>query len=244
MGKALPPIHIVITPLGTAIDIIAPPLDKWKPEVIYAFTSMPKSVKDVRDNLRFAWSKYCGPNGAPEVREITIEKPWLGETIEQVMEKFDAIIEHASKEFREREIKWHISITGGTNLLAIGMALSASTHLLPVYYTLPGDKHAELRSIPSQLVIDIPVFDQLGPAVNLLRKSKTKVELFSLINQLNSPISVESLAKKMDKTKTAIYAQVTPMIDCGMLVKQDKSTYTTTTLGKLAYRRWKGNSKS
>ena len=48
----------------------------------------------------------------------------------------------------------------------------------------------------------------------------------------------------MDKTKTAIYAQVTPMIDCGMLVKQDKSTYTTTTLGKLAYRRWKGNSKS
>ena len=47
----------------------------------------------------------------------------------------------------------------------------------------------------------------------------------------------------MDKTKTAIYAQVTPMIDCGMLVKQDKSTYTTTTLGKLAYCRWKGNSK-
>jgi hypothetical protein len=124
------------------------------------------------------------------------------------------------------------------------MALSASTHLFPVYYTLPGDKYPELRSKPSQLVIDIPLFDQLGPAVRLFRKSRTKVDLFRFIFDSPDPLTVERIAKEMDKSPQAIYAQITPLIGCGILEKKKNSTYHSTTVGKLAYHRWKGNGQS
>ena len=84
----LPPVHILVTPLGSTVDIIQAPLDKWKPEVIYAFTSMEESIQRVEENLRFAWNINCGPNGPPEVRKICIEEPWLGNTIQDVMEAF------------------------------------------------------------------------------------------------------------------------------------------------------------
>ena len=245
MGKSvLPPVHILVTPLGATVDIIEAPLDKWKPEVIYAFTSMEDAVTNVLENLRYDWSRHCGPNGPPEVRTVHIDKPWQTNTIEDVMAEFDEMVERTSIEFSKREIIWHVSITGGTNLLAIGMALSASTHLFPVYYTLPGDKYPELRSKPSQLVIDIPLFDQLGPAVRLFRKSPAKVELFRLIDDSPEPLVVERIAKEMDKSQQAIYAQITPLIECGVLEKKKNSTYHSTTVGKLAYHRWKGNGPS
>ena len=242
----LPPVHILVTPLGSAVDIIEAPLDKWKPEIIYAFTSMMNSVDGVKENLRFAWNQHCGPQGPPAVRTVTIEKPWQTNTIENMMVAFDEMVEKTTDEFAQigREIEWHVSITGGTNLMAIAMALSASTYLFPVYYTLPGDKHPELRSKPSQLVIDIPLFDQLGPAVRLFRKSSTKVDLFRFIFDSPDPLTVERIAKEMDKSPQAIYAQITPLIGCGILEKKKNSTYHSTTVGKLAYHRWKGNEQS
>jgi len=237
----LPPTHILVTPLGSAVDIIEAPLDKWKPEIIYAFTSMQDAVTSVLENLRYDWSRHCGPNGPPEIRTVHINKPWQINTIEDVMAEFDEMVEKASIEFSEREIKWHVSITGGTNLLAVGMALSASTHLFPVYYTLPGDKHPELRSKPSQLVLDIPLFDQLGPAVRLFRKSPTSVELFRFIDDSAEPLAVERIAKDMNKSKQAIYAQMTPLVNRGVVEKKKNHTYDSTTVGKLAYNRWKGN---
>lgn len=169
-----PPVHILLTPLGSTVDIILAPLDRWKPEVIYAFTSMEESIHRVEENLRYAWNVNCGPNGPPDVRKVPIEKPWLANTIQDVMAAFDQVIEDTIQEFPHRKIEWHVSVTGGTNLMAIGMALSATTHLMEVYYTLPGDKHPELRATPSKLVVDIPLFEQLGPAVNLLRKKPNK----------------------------------------------------------------------
>ena len=53
VGAKLPPVHILVTPLGSTVDIIQAPLDKWKPEVIYAFTSMEESIQRVEENLRF-----------------------------------------------------------------------------------------------------------------------------------------------------------------------------------------------
>ncbi len=89
VGAKLPPVHILVTPLGSTVDIIQAPLDKWKPEVIYAFTSMEESIQRVEENLRYAWNINCGPNGPPEVRKVTIEEPWLANTIQDVMAAFD-----------------------------------------------------------------------------------------------------------------------------------------------------------
>jgi hypothetical protein len=147
-------------------------------------------------------------------------------------------------EFPNREIKWHVSVTGGTNLMAIGMALSATTHLMEVYYTLPGDKHPELRAHPSKLVVDIPLFEHLGPAVHLLRKSPTKVKLYETIKKSPNPITVGRMVRDMGTTDKAVYAQLKPLIDCGLVVKGDGSTYSTTTTGDLAYQRWKGSPQS
>ena len=245
-GTELPPVHILITPLGTTVDIIQAPLDRWKPEIIFAFTSMPESIERVNENLRYAWNLHCGPNGAPEVRAVTIDKPWQSNTIQDVMSAFDEVVESTNADFNKsgRAIKWHVSITGGTNLMAIGMALSASTHLFPVYYTLPGDKHPELRSKPSQLVIDIPLFDQLGPAVRLFRKSTTKVKLFELIHEAEEPLTVGRMAEDLDKSKQAIYPQLGALIVAGVLEKNENATYISTTTGTLAYHRWKGNVQS
>ena len=240
----LPPIHILLTPLGSTVDIILAPLDKWKPEIIYAFTSMDASIQGVEENLRYAWNIHCGPNGPPEVRKVSIEKPWLANTVKDVMTAFDMVIEDTLLEFPKREIKWHVSVTGGTNLMAIGMALSATTHLMEVYYTLPGDKHPELRARPSKLVVDIPLFEELGPAVRLLRKSATKVKLYEAIKKSPTPVTVDRMVMDMGTTDKAVYAQLKPLIENGLVVKSGGSTYSSTTTGDLAYQRWKGSSKS
>jgi len=240
----LPPLHILLTPLGSTVDIILAPLDKWRPEIIFAFTSMEDSIQRVEQNLLHAWSTNCGPDGPPDVRKVPIEEPWLANTIQDVMAAFDQIIEDTNQEYPHREIKWHVSVTGGTNLMAIGMAFSAATHLMEVYYTLPGDKHPELRSTPNKLVVDIPLFEQLGPAVNLLRKSPTKVKIYELLKKSPTPLRVEAIVKKSLTTDKAVYAQLKPMVKHGLLTKGDGSTYTTTTTGDLAYQRWKGSTTS
>jgi hypothetical protein len=242
-GTGTPPAHIIVTPLGSTVDIIQAPLDKWNPEIIFAFSSMPESVERVKENLRYAWSENCGPNGSPEIRMVNIDKPWESNTIEDVMAAFNEMVDNTRVEFNQlkRQIKWHVSITGGTNLMAIGMAFSAKTHGFPVYYSVPGDKHPELRSKPSKLIVDIPLFTQLGPAVSLFRKSHTKVKLFKLIHEAPRPLSVERIAKDLDKTKTAIYAQIKPLINAGVLKKSGSSTYISTTPGILAYHQWQGN---
>ena len=56
VGATLPPVHILVTPLGSTVDIIQAPLDKWNPEIIYAFTSMDDSIQGVEENLRYAWN--------------------------------------------------------------------------------------------------------------------------------------------------------------------------------------------
>ena len=244
VGAKLPPVHILVTPLGSTVDIIQAPLDKWKPEVIYAFTSMEESIQRVEENLRFAWNINCGPNGPPEVRKVSIEEPWLGNTIQDVMEAFNQVVEDVNKEFSNREIKWHVSVTGGTNLMAIGMAFSATTHLMEVYYTLPGDKHPELRAMPSKLVVDIPLIVEIGPAVNLLRKSTAIVEIYEEFKKSLVPLSASYLAEERDTSESAVYVHLGVMVRRGLIVKVEKSHYSTTTLGDLAYWRWKGNPTS
>lgn len=239
-----PPIHILLTPLGSTVDIILAPLDRWKPEIIFAFTSMEDAIPRVEENLRYAWNINCGPNGPPEIRKVSIEQPWLANTVEDVMTAFDKVIEDTLLEFPNRDIKWHVSVTGGTNLMAIGMALAATTHLMEVYYTLPGDKHPELRATPSKLVVDIPLFEHLGPAVGLLRKSATKVKLYESIKKSPTPITVDRMVMDMGTTDKAVYAQLKPLIDNGLVIKSEGSTYSATTTGDLAYQRWKGSTTS
>ena len=236
-----PPVHILVSSLGVAVDHIKPPLDKWNPEIIYVFTSMDSAVDLVKENIRYAWAQNCGPSGAPDIRVVTINEPWRQETIQQMMTEFDAMVEHTIDEFSGtgRKLEWHVGITGGTNLMVVGMALSASTHLFPVYYCVPGDKHPELRTTPRELVVDIPMFEQLGPAVRMFSKSRARAELFDYINQKEKAL-VDGMAKELNKTPQAIYAQLIHLTTLGLVTKTDGNSYSTSSIGRLAYQRWKG----
>jgi len=88
------------------------------------------------------------------------------------------------------------------------------------------------------------LFEQLGPAVNLLRKSSTKVRLYEAIKKSPNPITVNRMARDMRTTDKAVYAQLKPLIDSGLIIKGGGSTYSTTTTGELAYQRWKGSPQS
>jgi len=236
-----PPVHILVSSLGGAVDHILPALDKWNPEIIYLFSGWNDAIELVKKNIRFSWALNCGPSGAPEIRVVTINDPYRQETIQQMMDEFDAMVEGTKNEFNSsgRTLKWHVSLAGGTNLMAVAMAFAASTHLFPVYYCVPGDKHPELRAKPRELVVDIPMFEQLGPAVSMFSKSRAKAELFAYIMR-NGQSLVDQMAKEMNKSPQAIYSQLTSLTSLGLVTKTDGHGYSPSSIGRLAYHRWKG----
>jgi len=240
-AKTGPSIHILVSSLGGAVDHILPALDKWNPEIIYIFSAWDDAIELVKKNIRFSWAKNCGPSGAPEIRVVAIKDPYRQETIQQMMSEFDAMVERTKTEFNAsgRTLEWHVSITGGTNLMPVAMALSASTHLFPVYYCVPGDKHPELRANPRELVVDIPMFEQLGPAVSMFSKSRAKADLFAYIMR-NEQALVDQIAKEMDKSPQAIYPQLSSLTSLGLVTKSDGHGYSSSSVGRLAYHRWKG----
>jgi hypothetical protein len=236
-----PPVHILVSSLGGAVDHILPALDKWNPEIIYLFSDWDEAIELVKENIRYSWAQNCGPSGAPEIRVVAINDPYRQDTIQKMMSEFDAIVESTKNEFNAsgRTLKWHVSITGGTNLMPVAMALSASTHLFPVYYCVPGDKYPELRATPQKLVVDIPMFEQLGPAVSMFSKSRAKADLFAYIMR-NDQALVDQIAKEMDKSPQAIYPQLNSLTSLGLVTKTDGHGYSSSSVGRLAYHRWKG----
>ncbi len=135
-------------------------------------------------------------------------------------------------------------MTGGTNLMAIGMAFSATTHLMEVYYTLPGDKHPELRATPSKLVVDIPLIVETRPRCTLAEEKSRYCEDIRAFQKINSPAqSPLILLKKRKRVTSAVYAHLgSLMVKRGLLIKVETAYYSTTTLGDLAYSALEGKS--
>ena len=62
--------------LGSGIEVLKPAIAKWRPSVIYAFTSLEENVKIVRGHLGESWRKLYAPDEPPEIRVVPCPEPW------------------------------------------------------------------------------------------------------------------------------------------------------------------------
>ena len=81
-----PVVRLVAAPLGSGIEVLKPAIAKWRPSVIYAFTSLEENVKIVRGHLGESWRKLYAPDEPPEIRVVPCPEPWRAETIQEMME--------------------------------------------------------------------------------------------------------------------------------------------------------------
>ena len=236
-----PVVRLVAAPLGSGIEVLKPAIAKWRPSVIYAFTSLEENVKIVRGHLGESWRKLYAPDGPPEIRVVPCPEPWRAETIQEMMEAFDEMLVEAEREFSNFSIEWHVGITGGTNLMPVALAFAASTHTLPVFYVLPDRYYPEWVNEPERLVVELPVFDQLGPATKLFTDSRRAVELFEAIDASTEPMTADTMACEVKHmTISIVRSHLTNLKKVGAVVHVGDFSYTSTPVGRLAFHRSQG----
>lgn len=235
-----PKMRILVNPLGSAIEVLLPPIAKWQPKIIYAFTSMDGAVADVEKHLNHSWRKHCGPDGLPTVRTVWIDEPWKANTIQDMMKEFDTMVAEALDEFKAYEIEWHVGITGGTNMMPVAMALSASTYSFPVYYAQEIRHNAELAETPANLVLELPLFTQLGPGVQYFSKSRVASEIFEVMLEKSQPMTRHEIAFIRKRTEKSVYHFTQNLHERGLIRKVGTGIFEPTTIGRLAYDRSRG----
>ena len=240
--KGKPKMRILVNPLGDSIEVLLPPIAKWQPKIIYAFTSIVAAVADVEKHLKHSWRKHCGPDGPPTIRTVWINEPWKANTIQDMMREFDSMVAEVSAEFKSYEIEWHVGITGGTNMMPVAMALSASTYSFPVYYAQESRHNAELADTPANLVLELPLFTQLGPGVQFFSKSRAASKIFSLMLEESRPLTLDEIAvhKEIQRSKKSIYSHTQQLRNKGLIRQVGVGTIEPTTIGRLAYDRSRG----
>jgi hypothetical protein len=238
VGK--PKLRILVNPLGSSIEVLLPPIAKWQPGIIYCFTSMDGVVDLVKEHLIHSWRDHCGPNGPPEIRSIWIDEPWKENTIPDMMEEFDKIVHMATAEFSNYDIEWHVGITGGTNMMPVAMALSASNHSFPVYYATESRHNQKLAATPNKLVIELPLFTQWGPGVQFFTKSAAASNIFGILLSENKPMTVHEMVLVCGKSEKSIYPHTKALREKNLIKKVGSGSYEPTTVGRLAYNQSRG----
>ena len=233
--------RILVNPLGSSIEVLLPPIAKWHPSVVYCFTSMNGVVDSVKNHLNHSWRAHCGPDGPPEIRSIWINDPWRENTIPEMMEAFDSMVGEAEKEFSEYDIEWHVGIAGGTNMMPVAMALSASNYSFPVFYATEARHNAELAATPSRLVLELPLFSQWGPGVQFFSKSIAASNIFAVLLSEDKPMTVHELALRTKKSEKSIYPHTKLLREKNLIAKVGSGSYQPTTIGRLAYNQSRGN---
>ena len=226
-----PSVVVVATPLGETIGHLEPAIAKYSPDVLLLFTNMSKPVENVRKHLSGKWSKYCKRDVV--VKMIPIKEPWRQETIQEYMQCFDMSIEEIRSEYEGYELNCKVSIVGGTNLMCIASALSATNHTFPVYYTVPAELYPE-QTI-EELLIEIPLFANLGPAMSLFRKP-AKRWVFGELHK-NGPMYVADLAEQRGVSPQSVYKHIQPMVAHGVVEITEDDKRKVTPFGVTAYHR-------
>lgn len=240
-GPRKPVVRLVAAPLGSGIEVLKPTIAKWRPSVIYAFTSLEENVKIVRGHLGESWRKLYAPDKPPEIRVVPCPEPWRAETIQEMMEAFDEMLYEAQRDFSNFTIEWHVGITGGTNLMPVALAFAASTHTLPVFYVLPERYYPEWVNEPERLVVELPVFEQLGPATKLFSNSQRAAELFKAINASSEPMTADTMASEVKHMSLSIVrSHLTNLKKVGAVANAGNFSYKSTPVGRLAFDRAQG----
>ena len=224
-------IDVLLQPLGRTIDLVEAPLAKYQPEIIVLFTNMSGQVDLVEGHLKNNWRKYT--KHPPLIITKHIGEPWRAETIAEYMHEFNEVVDEISSMdiAKGKDITWHVGTTGGTNLMGIAAALSAFTHRFPAFYTLPKEKYPEIADTPGELVIELPLFSNLGPAFKALTKKPRTLKIMRFIVE-KGPVNVHSITEMLEGTTQNTSAGMIPLKTHDLIVESEQGFWVPTILGR------------
>ena len=155
----------------------------------------------------------------PTVLVKIVEEPWTADAVDRYMTAFDDAVEEVKQlpETKGAVIEWHVGTAGGTNLMAIGSALSAFTHRFPVYGSLDTAHNPGLRT--EELAIEIDLFMNLGPGYKALTKQRSMRIMQFICSK--GPVSTERIKKHLETTKQNESAGRKPLVDAGLILSID-----------------------
>ena len=223
-------IDVLLQPLGVSIDVIEAPLAKYQPEIIVLFTNMSEQVDLVVGHLKNNWRKYI--KHTPLIITKHIGEPWRAETIAEYMHEFNEVIDQISSMdvTKGKEIRWHVGTAGGTNLMGIAAAMSAFTHRFSAFYTLPKSKYPDVADTPGELVVELPLFSNLGPAYKALTRKPRTLKIMKFIVE-NGPVTVEAVTKMLDGSPQNTSKGMMPLKSNNLIIESKQGYWVPTVLG-------------
>jgi len=92
------------------------------------------------------------------------------------------------------------------------------------------------------LVLELPLFTQLGPGVQFFSKSRAASKIFALMLEESRPLTLHEIAvhKEIQRSKQSIYSHTQQLRSKGLIRKVGVGTIEPTTIGRLAYDRSRG----
>jgi len=224
-------IDVLMQPLGVAIEVIEAPLAKYQPEIIVLFTNLLDSVELVEGHIDNLWRKLT--KNRPKIVVKHINDPWREETVQEYMEAFNEAIEEVSKleNVRGKKIEWHVGTAGGTNLMGIASAMSAFTHRFSAFYTNPKSKYPELADTPGELVIELPMFANLGPAFKSLTSKPRSLKIMRFIAR-DGPVTVNAITMMLNSSPQSTSKGMMPLKSNALITESAMGYWVTTTFGR------------
>ena len=223
-------IDVLLQPLGVTIEVLEAPLARYQPEIIVLFTNISDSVKLIEGHLKNLWRKHV--KHTPEIIVKHIDAPWRSETVQEYMEAFNEAVSEveASDNAKGKEIHWHVGTAGGTNLMAVASAMSAFTHRFSAFYTNPKSKYPELADTPGELVIELPLFSNLGPAFKSLSKKPRTLKIMRYIAE-EGPVTVDSITMMLNGSPQNTSSGMKPL-KVNLMITESGVGWIPTTFGR------------
>ena len=221
-------VDVVLQPIGRTPGVLEPPLAKYKPQIVVLLTSHQQYADITVQHIEHTWRRHIGR--LPHVIVKIVETPWTSDAVDRYMTAFDEAVEEIqSLEMTQNAtIQWHVGTAGGTNLMAIGSALSAFTHRFPVYGSLDQAHNPTLQT--EELAIDIDLFMNLGPGFKALQKPRTMRIMRYILS--NGPVGPSDIIKFIEGTNQNESAGRKPLVDACLIVKDENGMWVATNLGR------------
>ncbi len=211
-------VDVVMQPVGRTPGVLEPPLAKYKPQVVVLFTSQASYAEVTQQHIEHTWRHHV--HRLPTVLVKIVEEPWTADAVDRYMTAFRDAVEEVEQlpETQGAVIDWHVGTAGGTNLMAIGSALSAFTHRFPVYGSLDQAHNPRLRT--EELAIEIHLFMHLGPGFKALTKQRSMRIMQYICSE--GPVSTEQIKEHLVTSKQNESAGRKPLVDAGLILNIDE----------------------
>ena len=221
-------VDIVLQPVGRSPGVLEPPLAKYKPQIVVLLTSHQKYADITVQHIEHTWRRHVGR--LPHVIVKIVETPWTSDAVDRYMTAFDEAVGeiHGLPLTQNATLQWHVGTAGGTNLMAIGSALSAFTHRFPVYGSLNQAENPTLKT--DELAIEIDLFMNLGPGFKALQKPRTMRIMRYILS--SGPVGSSDIIKFIEGTKQNESAGRKPLVDACLIVKDEVGRWVATNLGR------------